>query len=266
MSRAEAKAPDGYDAADYPPFAVTVDLAIFTIRDGHLEVLLVQRADDPYAGAWALPGGFVGIDEDATTAAWRELAEETGLAQFDGHLEQLATYSAPDRDPRMRVVSVAHVAFAPNLPDPQAGSDAAAAHWWDVDDLFLPGLTLTGDPADAPDLAFDHAQILTDAVDRVAAKLEYTTLATAFVETPFTLSELRHVYETVWGVRLDPGNFRRKAETGSLATKDEGTDPRPTGGRRAAVYRPTGTSALQPPMLRPDGARAKTTDTTRGPR
>src|SRR6187551_1053450 len=89
------RAPEGYDPHAYPPFAVTVDLAIFTVRDGDLKVLLIERADDPYAGAWALPGGFVEIDEDIAAAAWRELHEETNIAQFDGHLEQLGTYGTP---------------------------------------------------------------------------------------------------------------------------------------------------------------------------
>ena len=149
-------APAAYDPTAYPPFAVTVDLAIFTVRSGALKVLLIERADDPYAGAWALPGGFVEIDEDIPDAAWRELHEETGIERFAGHLEQLGTYGAPGRDPRMRVVSVAHVAFAPDLPDPEAGSDARVARWFDVDDLDLPGLQ--GSHADADvTLAFDHA-------------------------------------------------------------------------------------------------------------
>ena len=147
--------------SDHPPFAVTVDLAVFTIHEGTLAVLLVRRGEDPFAGHWALPGGFVEIDEDAATAAWRELAEETGLERFSGHLEQLATYSRPDRDPRMRVVSVAHVAFAPGLARhvPTAGSDAAAARWWPVEDLGLDGADET-----SVELAFDHAEILRDAL------------------------------------------------------------------------------------------------------
>ena len=112
--------------SEHPPFAVTVDLTVFTIRAGALSVLLVRRGEDPYAGSWALPGGFVEPREDAESAARRELTEETGT-DFTGHLEQLKTYSAPDRDPRMRVVSVAHLAFAPDLPEPSAGSDAADA-------------------------------------------------------------------------------------------------------------------------------------------
>lgn len=257
-----ASAPEGYDPAAYPPFAVTVDLAIFTVRDGALKVLLVERAADPYAGAWALPGGFVDIDEDVPDAAWRELAEETGVERFAGHLEQLGTYGAPGRDPRMRVVSVAHVAFAPDLPDPHAGSDARNARWWAVDDLYLPDLTGSdGDPDEAPELAFDHARILTDAVDRVAAKLEYTPLATAFVPEQFTLGELQHVYEAVWGVRLDRSNFRRWVQQTTGLVRPAPTDElrAPQGrGRPAALFeaRTEGVVTLHPPMLRPADARA----------
>ena len=126
-----------YDPVSFPPFAVAVDLAIFTIRAGLLAVLLVQRSDHPYQGYWALPGGFVRADESTDEAARRELAEETGVSAFAGHLEQLRTYSDPGRDPRMRVVSVAHVALAPDLPEPRPGGDAAAARWWPVEELGL---------------------------------------------------------------------------------------------------------------------------------
>lgn len=226
----------------HPPFAVTVDLAIFTIRRGALSLLLVERGEDPHAGSWALPGGFIEPQEDADAAARRELVEETGVRWEDRHLEQLRTYSAPDRDPRMRVVSVAHVAFAPDLPEPDAGSDAAAARWWRVDEVIS---------QDGPSLAFDHAEIVADALERVRSKLEYTTLATQFVTAPFTLAELRSVYEAVWGHAPDLGNFRRKV----LATPGfvEAT-PRSTGsgtGRPALLYNPGGGAVLQPAMLRP---------------
>lgn len=237
----------------HPPFAVAVDLAIFTIRDGALAVLLVERGEEPYAGSWALPGGFVEPDEDAEQAAWRELHEETGIApegdRFVAHLEQLRTYSAPDRDPRMRVVSVAHVALAPDLPEPQAGTDAADARWWAVDDL----VDDDGVPAeDAPTLAFDHREILVDARERVRAKLEYTTLATEFVAEPFTLPELRRVYAAVWGTPPDLGNFRRKVlgTDGFVVATDTHGQPTETGGRRALLYRRGTATVVSPPMAR----------------
>lgn len=230
--------------SEHPPFAVTVDLAVFTIRDGVFSVLLVERGSDPFAGSWALPGGFVEADEDAETAAWRELREETGVDRFEGHLEQLRTYSAPDRDPRMRVVSVAHVAFAPDLPEPSAGSDAASARWWAVDDVL-------DDGPDAPALAFDHEEILRDARERVRAKLEYTTLATEFVTEPFTLPELRRVYAAVWGDPPDLGTFRRKVlgTDGFVVPTDE-RGPSAEGARPPHLYRRGPAIALQPPMLR----------------
>ena len=230
-------------------FAVTVDLAVFTIRQGVLCVLLVERGNEPFRGHWALPGGFVGVEESVEDAAWRELAEETGVQRFPGHLEQLATYGEPGRDPRMRVVSVAHLAFAPDLPDPTAGSDAAGARWWPVDDLGLAG----GVP-EAPELAFDHAQILRDALERVRSKLEYTTLAVQFVREPFTLADLRRVYEAVWGTAPDLGTFRRAV----LSTRgfvepaprtDAAADHR--AGRPPLLYRAGDATALQPAMLRP---------------
>lgn len=244
----EASFLDDYNPHSYTPFSVTVDLAIFTIREGALSVLLIERGDHPFKGCWALPGGFVEANEDTDSAAWRELAEETGVERFSGHLEQLRTYSAPDRDPRMRVVSVAHVAFAPNLPDPTAGSDAANARWWAVNDLALDE---EGAFPDSPDLAFDHAQILRDALERVRSKIEYTTLATEFVGETFTLPELRRVYEAVWGSAPPLANFRRKViktDGFVVATDQHLTD---TSGRPPLLYRKGTATTLQPAMLRP---------------
>jgi 8-oxo-dGTP diphosphatase len=244
-----------YEPGEFPPFAVAVDLAVFTIRAGLLTVLLVQRRDHPFRGFWALPGGFVRAGESAGDAALRELAEETGVTTFTGHLEQLRTYSAPDRDPRMRVVSVAHVALAPGLPDPRPGGDAAAARWWPVEDLGLED----GGP-DVPPLAFDHALILADAVERVRSKLEYTTLAASFVEEPFTLADLRRVYAAVWGTAPDLGNFRRKV----LGTEGFVVEARRSaeaaagaaGGRPPLLYRRGDAVAMRPPLLRPmEGSR-----------
>ncbi|KAB7746088.1 NUDIX domain-containing protein [Nostocoides sp. F2B08] len=238
-------APEDYDASSYPSVAVTVDLAVFTIRDGSLSVLLVQRGSDPFAGRWALPGGFVEPDEDALTAARRELAEETSLTGLDVHLEQLATYSAPDRDPRMRVISIAHVVLAPGLAEVSAGSDAADARWWTVEDLL---------DDEGPALAFDHDRILRDALDRVRSKLEYTTLAAQFVGEPFTLAELRAVYAAVWGTAPDLGTFRRKVlSTDGFVVPVEDSDLGTSGTRPPLLFRRGPETALHPAMLRPTG-------------
>ncbi|MEU9255788.1 NUDIX domain-containing protein [Streptomyces sp. NPDC048270] len=239
-----AAPPPGYDPSAFVPFAVTVDLAVFTVRGGRLHVLLIRRGQEPYAGDWALPGGFVAPRESAENAARRELAEETGLAPdlvAALHLEQLRTYSEPDRDPRMRVVSVAFTALVADLPEPAAegGGDAAHARWVPV--------------AEAGQLAFDHAVILADARERVGSKLEYTCLATAFCPPEFTLGELRAVYETVWDTALDRPNFRRKVLATPGFVEAVPGAARLTGGRGkpAALYRPGPATALHPPLLRP---------------
>ena len=245
-----------YQMSEYERPSVTVDLAIFTIRDGEFSVLLIERGDHPFLGHWAMPGGFSNKNESTTQAAWRELSEETGVEQFSGHLEQLGTYSEPGRDPRGWVISVAHVAFAPNLPDPVAGDDAAEARWWAVKDLNLDG---TGS-ADAPPLAFDHAIILRDAAERVRSKIEYTTLATEFVSETFTLPELRRVYLSVWGIEekaLDLGNFRRKViKTEGFVEAAGGKRPMEAGGRPPLLYKKGTAVTLQPAMLRPESGAA----------
>lgn len=234
-----------YDPGAFPPFAVTVDLAVFTIRNGVLAVLLARRREHPYQGFWALPGGFVRADESAEDAARRELAEETGEGMFTGHLEQLATYSEPGRDPRMRVVSVAHVALAPGLPDPKPGGDAAEARWWAVEDVRADGMTL----------AFDHDRILSDALDRVRSKLEHTTLAGSFVTEPFTIADLRRVYQAVWGRVPDLANFRRKvlSTPGFVVEADRSGSAAagPAGGRPPRLYRRGDAQVLTPPLRRP---------------
>jgi 8-oxo-dGTP diphosphatase len=229
----------GYDKHAFEPFAVTVDLAVLTLRADALHVLLVERGQEPYAGRWALPGGFLLPEESAETAARRELAEETGLADVTGlHLEQLRTYSEPDRDPRMRVVSVAFAALLPDPPEPHGGGDASQARWVPYDA--------------AVDLAFDHDRILADARQRVGAKLEYTCLATAFCPAEFTLGELQQVYETVWGTALDRPNFRRKVLATPGFVEAVPGAARLTGGRGkpAALYRAGPATTLHPPLLR----------------
>lgn len=231
-----------YDSSAHPPMAVTVDLVVLTVRDEQLCALVVRRGVPPYRGRWALPGGFVRHDEGLLDAAVRELSEETGMAAGSLHLEQLASYGDPDRDPRMRVVSVGYLALAPDLPAPKAGTDAAEARWRPVAELMdRPGR-----------LAFDHGQILRDGVERARAKLEYTGLGTAFCPAQFTVAELRRVYEIVWGRSLDPRNFHRKvtgtpgflAPTAQTTTRD--------GGRPARLYEPGAVHVLHPPMLRQD--------------
>ncbi|KUN84388.1 NUDIX hydrolase [Streptomyces bungoensis] len=246
-------APRGYDKFAHEPFAVTVDLAVLTVREGTLHVLLVERGQEPYAGHWALPGGFLLPDESAETAARRELAEETGLADLSGlHLEQLRTYSEPDRDPRMRVVSVAFTALLPDPPpdsvrgdphltafEPRGGGDATQARWQPY--------------AAAGPLAFDHDRILADAHARVGDRLETTCAATAFCPPEFTLGELQQVYEAVWGTALDRPNFRRKVLATSGFVEPVPGAARLTGGRGkpAALYRAGTATTLHPPLLRP---------------
>ncbi|MFI0981504.1 NUDIX hydrolase [Streptomyces sp. NPDC021093] len=245
--------PQGYDPKEFEPFAVTVDLAVFTVREALLHVLLIRRGQAPFAGAWALPGGFVLPQESAERAALRELAEETGLSESLAsglHLEQLRTYSEPGRDPRMRVVSVAFTALVPDLPEPRGGGDAAEAQWVPVGGA----LGQVGGELENS-LAFDHGRILADARRRIGDKLEYTALAMAFCPPEFTLGELQQVYETVWGVSLDRPNFRRKVLATVGFVEPVGGAPRRTGGRGkpAALYRAGTARVLHPPLLRPSG-------------
>ncbi|HET9168833.1 MAG TPA: NUDIX domain-containing protein [Actinospica sp.] len=242
-----------YDPARFPAFAVTVDLVVLTVRESRLSALMIRRGEQPFAGRTALPGGFVRPGESLGEAAKRELAEETGLADLPVHLEQLATYGSVDRDPRMRVVSVAYLALAPDLPSPTAGGDAADAHWAAVSDL-LPDLFPNAQEAASGQraaFAFDHEQILVDGVERARSKLEYTPLAAAFCPPQFTVGELRRVYEAVWGVALDPRNFHRKVTgTPGYVLPAGGTTTR-QGGRPAQLFKRGDVTLLNPPMLRP---------------
>lgn len=252
-----------YDPRAYDPVAVTVDVVALTIRDAQLQVLLVRRGEQPYQGSWALPGGFVRprtgpdgerIAEDLAQTAARELAEEAGPQLRPTHLEQLGSYGTPGRDPRMRVVSVAYLAFAPELPEATPGTDAADAEWVPVNAL---GLSEGGEAqrlGTTRPLAFDHAKILADGVERARAKLEYTPLATAFVRAPFTISELREVYETVWGEKLHAGNFHRKVLSVPGFVESTGGQTEtggPRGGPRAKLYRRGDATLLHPALLRP---------------
>lgn len=223
----------------YPVFFVTVDIVILTIRDDALCALVVERGEEPFRGRWALPGGFVEPDEDLYDAAVRELREETDVSTGDVRLEQLASFGAPDRDPRHRVVSVAWLAVLPHGPDPTAGSDAAGAEWKPVDYLLRRGR-----------LAFDHRAILTEGVERARSKLEYSGLATDFVDEEFTVAELRSVYEVMWNRRLDPGNFHRKVTRTPRFVEPTGRSLSRGPGRPAALFRAGGAEVLFPPLSR----------------
>lgn len=217
---------------------VAVDLTVLTLRDGVLNVLLIQREDEPHRGAWALPGGFIQHGEDLDAAAHRVLADEASLGSGAVHLEQVKTFGTPGRDPRGHVVSVSFMALGADLPDPRRGDDVADARWWAVADL--------GEVT----LAFDHAAVLESSIERARSKLEYTTLAVTFLPEEFTVSQLRGVYESVWGATLDAGNFHRKATRteGFLVELDRHAAP--TGGRPARLYCAGQGSYLVPPLLR----------------
>jgi 8-oxo-dGTP diphosphatase len=230
-----------YDPRAFPPFAVTVDVVLLTVRDGVLSVLLVERDTHPFRGRLALPGGFVGPAEDLEAAAVRRLEQETGVRRSVAHVEQLGAFGHPQRDPRMRVVSVAYLVFAPDLPAPTPGANTSWVAWVPVK-AVEPGR-----------LAFDHATVLAAGVERARAKLEYSPVATAFCGEEFTVADLRHVYEAVWGVPLDPRNFHRKTTgtPGFLVPVGRDSAPGPGGGRPAALYRRGDAPLLHPAMLRP---------------
>lgn len=192
---------------EYPRPALTVDCVVFGLDEGELKILLIQRALEPFKGKWALPGGFVNMDEDLEEAARRELGEETGLS--DIFLEQLYTFGTPGRDPRDRVVTVAYYALV-NISDHRIhfASDASNAAWFSVQDT--------------PSLAFDHEVILQVAHERLKGKVRYQPIGFELLPFKFTLSELQHLYEVILEKKLDKRNFRRKIlSMGLLEETDE---------------------------------------------
>ena len=198
---------------EYKRPSVTVDVTLLTYAHDRIQVLLIRRGNQPFAGKWALPGGFVDADEPLDKAAARELQEETGMTEVC--LEQLATFGDPGRDPRGWVISVAYLALtgADTIASTKAGDDASDAAWFDVYDL--------------PPLAFDHELILSTALRHLRQQLQYTTAGLRLLPRMFTLTELQNVYEIVLQAELDKRNFRRKfhalgilADTGDLQYGD----------------------------------------------
>lgn len=212
--------PDAYDPADFPPLAVTVDLVLMTVNEGRLGVLLQRRSEAPHKGEWALPGGFVRIDESLDAAARRILVDKAGLG--DAWLEQLYSFGDPGRDPRMRIVTIAYFALVPT-------ADLTAA-LKDNDELTLA-------PLDAlPALAFDHAAIVDHAAARLRGKLDYAPIALALLPPLFTLRALQDVHEAILGTNLNKPAFRRRMlDKGWI----EGSGEREEGGafRPAELFR-----------------------------
>lgn len=210
--------PENYNPADYDRPSVTVDVVIFSLVEDDLQVLLIKRRFPPFAEFWALPGGFVRIDESLERAAMRELSEETGVTGV--YMEQLYTFGSPARDPRTRVITVAYFALVPyHAIQHQAGDDAAETGWFSMFQL--------------PELAFDHRQILEYALERLRYKLEYTSVGFQLLPDQFTLTELQTAYEIILGEKLDKRNFRRKIlsaqileETGKKKSEGEGRPAR----------------------------------------
>lgn len=179
----------------YPRAALTVDCVVFGFDEGDLKLLLIQRDLAPFAGRWALPGGFVHVDESLDDAALRELREETGVSRV--YLEQVYTFGRPDRDPRERVVSVAYYALVKlSLHRVKAATDARNAAWFDVSDL--------------PRLAFDHEEIIPVALQRLKNKMRYEPIGFELLPPKFTLTQLQHLYEAILEAPLDKRNFRKK--------------------------------------------------------
>lgn len=211
----------GYRPAPADRPALSVDVVIFSLRRSALHVLLIRRAAPPFKGKWAIPGGFVEPTESLEEAARRELLEETDLN--DVYVEQLYTFGDPKRDPRGRVVTVAYFALVPEDVLASAGDDAAEADWYPIDRL--------------PELAFDHADIVGYALQRLRYKLEYTSVGFELLPNEFTLTDLQTAYEIVLGEKLDKRNFRRRILEAEILAETSRYREGEGQGRPARLYR-----------------------------
>lgn len=268
---------NSYDPSEFPPFAVTVDIAVFTLMDRpvppksgqaprkELAAVLIVRGGDTEAGRYALPGGFVHIDEDLSAAALRELHEEAGLELPESAIHQFRAYGKPKRDPRMRVVTVAHTALTSIDVALQAGTDAKEV------EIVPVRKVLDGEIS----LAFDHDQILRDALEFVQVLVEETSAILELCPESFTLTELRHACEAVWGYEVDRATFNKRVlhiegflepedseishsspsgdhEMMSFSLQSSELRSKPsTRGRPAKYYRRGWAETLHPPLLRP---------------
>lgn len=189
--------------ANYPSPRLAVDCVVFGFDEKGLRVMLIQRGKEPFKGTWALPGGFVHIDESVDDAARRELGEETGIRVF---LEQLYTFGAVDRDPARRVVSVAYYALVqPEVHRVLGATDAADARWFRLDAV--------------PSMPFDHQAILEMALTRLRGKVRYEPIGFELLPKKFTLLQLQRLYEIVLGRPLDKSNFRKKLLSFGILTE-----------------------------------------------
>ncbi len=202
----------------HPHPAVTTNVVIFTLLDEQLRLLLVKRPREPFMGYWALPGGFIDLEEDLEASAKRALERETGVTGV--YLEQLYTFGRPDRDPRERVITVAYYALVPS--DQVRLRDDSSVGWFPVESR--------------PTLALDHDEIVQRAMQRLSAKVDYSTIAFQFMPEEFTLSELQAVYEAILRERLDKRNFR-KWVLGLQHIEETGGERREGSHRPARLYR-----------------------------
>ena len=202
----------------YPHPAVTTDCVIFGFDGSELQVLLIERGIEPFKGKWAFPGGFLNMDETAGEGAMRELKEETGLE--NAYIEQFNTYSEPGRDPRERVITIAHYALV-RIQEVKGGDDAAKAQWFPIDEV--------------PQLAFDHDKILRDAMRKLRERIHFEPIGFELLPEKFTMKELQILYESILGVKFDRRNFAKKMMHYELLNQLDET-VRPTAKRDALLY------------------------------